>query len=87
MPKVTISNLDQSLEYDSDQPNLLTFLENNKINVQYHCREGFCGACRCRLSKGKIKYIQDPLAFVRKGEILLCCTSPIDDIELDIPNN
>ena len=85
MTKVTIVNTDQSLEFDSDQPNLLTFLENNKVEAQFHCREGFCGACRCKLVNGNIAYQQEPLAFVRKGEILLCCAKPIDDIEIDIP--
>jgi ferredoxin len=85
MPKITISNSDQSLEYDSDQPNLLTFLEKNNINIQYPCREGFCGACRCKLTQGKVTYQQDPLAFVRKGEVLVCCAKPATDIELEIP--
>ena len=85
MPKVTITDLDQSLDYDSDQPNLLTFLESNKITPQFHCREGFCGACRCKLTKGEVAYQQEPLAFVRKGEILLCCAAPQGDIEIDIP--
>lgn len=85
MSKVTVVNTDQSLEFDSDQPNLLTFLEKNKIQTQFHCREGFCGACRCKLVSGKVDYQQEPLAFVRKGEILLCCATPLEDIEIDIP--
>ncbi|AIY65551.1 class I ribonucleotide reductase maintenance protein YfaE [Pseudoalteromonas piratica] len=85
MCKVTIANTDQSLHFDSDQPNLLTFLEKNQLKPQFHCREGFCGACRCKLNSGQVEYQQEPLAFVRKGEILLCCATPIDDIEIDIP--
>ncbi|MDE3270784.1 class I ribonucleotide reductase maintenance protein YfaE [Pseudoalteromonas sp. G4] len=85
MSKVTIANTDQSLDFDSDQPNLLTFLENNNIEPQFHCREGFCGACRCKLVNGNVEYQQEPLAFVRKGEILLCCATPASDIEIDIP--
>lgn len=86
MSKVTISNTDQSLEFDSDHSNLLTFLEANKINVQFHCREGFCGACRCKLKNGQVEYLQEPLAFVRKGEVLVCCSIPSEDIEIEIPD-
>ena len=82
MSKVTVVNTDQSLEFDSDQPSLLTFLEKNKIQTQFHCREGFCGACRAKLCQGSVVYRHEPLAFIRDGEILLCCSTPEGDIAI-----
>ncbi|OUL56821.1 class I ribonucleotide reductase maintenance protein YfaE [Pseudoalteromonas ulvae] len=85
MKQVKISNTDQTLEYESDRYTLLEFLETQKIPVQYQCREGYCGACRCKLTSGEVEYQQEPLAFIRKGEILLCCSKPLDDVELTLP--
>ncbi|MCC5825226.1 class I ribonucleotide reductase maintenance protein YfaE [Alkalimonas sp.] len=82
MPKVQV-NSDTFLEYDK-QGNLLTALEQAKFDVHYQCRQGYCGACRCRLLSGNIRYLQEPLAFVRQGEFLPCCSIPIGDIAIEL---
>lgn len=64
--------------------NLLSQLEDKAIEIHYHCREGFCGACRTRLVKGEINYLLDPLAFIDDDEFLPCCSVPVTDIEIDI---
>lgn len=84
MSKVII-NAQVPLLYDSGQRNLLDFLEQQKHNVSFQCREGFCGACRCKLVAGQVRYLQEPLAFVRRGEFLPCCSVPLGDIEIEIP--
>ena len=61
----------------------LEYLESNDIEIHYHCRDGFCGACRVTLEKGKIEYINgEPLAFIRDNEFLPCCSIPTTDIEI-----
>jgi ferredoxin len=75
----------RSFEFDSSSPNLLVALEQQQLDVSYHCRAGFCGACRCKLVSGQVHYLEEPLAFVRKGEFLPCCTVPMTDIEIEIP--
>jgi len=80
-----IVNSQAPLLYDSGQRNLLDFLEQQKHDVNFQCREGFCGACRCKLLEGKVRYLQEPLAFVRKGEFLPCCSIPLGDISIEIP--
>lgn len=84
MPDVIV-NAQQPLLYDSGQSNLLVFLEQHKHSVNFQCREGFCGACRCKLIVGQVQYLQEPLAFVRKGEFLPCCSIPLGDISIEIP--
>lgn len=81
---VKVSTNEQALEYEPDSPSLLIFLESHNIQPQYQCREGFCGACRCKLKSGEVSYNQEPLAFIRTGDVLLCCAKPVTDIELDI---
>ena len=87
MSKVKVhrnNELESEFNFDSSDGNLLNALQKNNVEVLYHCREGFCGACRCKLKSGSITYINEPLAFVRKGEILTCCSLPESDIEVEV---
>lgn len=76
--------LEIEFEFQSGDKTLLTSLLSQKVDVLYHCREGFCGACRCKLKSGTVEYINEPLAFVRSGEILTCCSNPTSDIEIEL---
>ena len=74
----------QNVEFDSGCSSLLECLEQQKIDVPYQCREGYCGACRAKLVEGSGKYNQEPLAFVREGEVLLCCSKPNGKITIEL---
>lgn len=65
------------------QGTILDTLQKENIQTEYHCREGFCGACRCKLKSGEVEYTVDPLAFIDDDEILPCVTRPLTDIEID----
>ncbi|KUM51595.1 class I ribonucleotide reductase maintenance protein YfaE [Rheinheimera sp. EpRS3] len=84
MPGVKLSN-GVVINFDGSAQTLLEALERKKLEVNFHCREGYCGACRCKLISGEVNYINEPLAFVRKGEFLPCCSVPVTDIEIEIP--
>lgn len=71
---------------EQEDKNILNALEREGIESHYHCRDGYCGACRCKLLKGKVQYAVEPLAFVGDDEILTCCSQPFTDIELDLHN-
>ncbi len=73
-----------NFEFSESDPTLLDALQNRGIEVLYHCREGFCGACRCKLVKGSVSYLNEPLAYVRDGEMLTCCSRPNEDIEIEL---
>jgi ferredoxin len=71
-------------QFDADkEKNLLQTLENNGLEPHYHCRDGFCGACHCKVISGESEYSIEPLAFVREDEILLCCATPKSDLVLE----
>ena len=73
------------LHYDPQDKTLLNCLEKADVEVHYHCRDGFCGACRVTLVSGEIEYPNgEPLAFVGDNEILPCCCIPVSDITLNI---
>ena len=63
---------------------LLECFENHELEVQFHCREGFCGACRTKLLSGKIEYNIAPLAYLDDDEFLPCCSVPKTDIEIEL---
>jgi len=80
-PKITVQG--KAVYYKNNEQTLLDCLESANIEVHYHCRDGFCGACRVTLVSGKINYPQgEPLAFVGDNEILPCCCVPVTDISL-----
>ena len=87
MTKVSVfrSDLDNvEFDYKVEDKTLLDALQNNGVEMLYHCREGFCGACRCKLKGGSVTYLNEPLAYVRKGEILTCCSIPAEPIEVEL---
>jgi len=80
-PKIKVQG--KVVHYNNSEQTLLESLESANIEVHYHCRDGFCGACRVTLVEGEINYpLGEPLAFVGEGEILACCCIPVTDITL-----
>ncbi|XOV78203.1 MAG: class I ribonucleotide reductase maintenance protein YfaE [Aestuariibacter sp.] len=63
---------------------ILESLEAENVEVHFHCREGFCGACRTKLVSGEVEYTTDPLAYIDDDEILPCCCVPLTDVSLTI---
>lgn len=77
----------QDILYQDSHKNLLECLEDSSVEVHYHCRDGYCGACRVTLRKGQVKYPQgEPLAYVAPDEILPCCCEPTSNIVINIDN-
>lgn len=82
-PKIMVQG--KVVPFENNEQTLLECLESANIEVHYHCRDGFCGACRVTLVEGEINYPQgEPLAFVGENEILPCCCIPVTDITLVI---
>ena len=82
-PKIKVQG--KVVPFENNEQTLLDCLESANIEVHYHCRDGFCGACRVTLIEGEINYpLGEPLAFVGENEILPCCCIPVTDITLSI---
>lgn len=81
---ITLADNSQCIEFSTGCPSVLHCLESHQIEVAFQCREGYCGACRATLVSGKVDYNEEPLAFVRDGEILLCCCKPNGDIHIKL---
>jgi carnitine monooxygenase subunit len=55
---------------------LLELAEEVGLAPAFGCRSGICGTCKTRLISGEVDYLDEPLAELGKGEILLCCSVP-----------
>ncbi|MCF6764355.1 class I ribonucleotide reductase maintenance protein YfaE [Thiotrichales bacterium 19S3-7] len=80
MPSLTYNN--QFISYSDQTKTLLEVLEQSEIKVNSQCRNGICGACRCKLIKGEAIYKSSPLAMIKEGEILLCLAQSMYHIEI-----
>ncbi len=69
----------------SSDTTVLSALEAADIHIHYHCREGFCGACRTTLLEGEVEYTTDPLAFIDDDEILPCCCVAKCPLKIKVP--
>jgi ferredoxin len=68
-----------------DDQTLLEALEAQEIDLDYQCRQGFCGTCQILLVHGGVAYEEEPLAFVPKDHILPCCCRPASDLIIELP--
>lgn len=81
--RIHVENLPTPAEHQTDST-LLESLEAAGLDVHFHCRQGFCGACRTKLLEGEVEYKIDPLAFIDDDEILPCCCYPTANIKVKI---
>ena len=61
----------------------LDVMIKNGFDVDYECRDGVCGACRCKF-KGKPIKIREMIGFYTAGETLVCSVSALSDIDIYI---
>lgn len=84
MSRITLNVTGAQLICRDEHPSLLAALEFHHVAIEYQCRAGYCGSCRCRLVAGEVNWLTQPLAFLHPDEILPCCCRAQGDIELDI---
>lgn len=72
----------QIIPVSEDDNSLLETLEKAGVEVQAHCRNGYCGVCRVVKQRGEVDYHADPLAFIEDDEILPCSCKATGDIKI-----
>jgi ferredoxin-NADP reductase/MOSC domain-containing protein YiiM/ferredoxin len=63
---------------------LLEFAEACDIPARWSCRTGVCHTCECGLIGGAVAYQPDPLEPPAEGNVLICCSQPLKDVEIDL---
>ncbi|WP_105901973.1 2Fe-2S iron-sulfur cluster-binding protein [Vibrio gangliei] len=51
---------------------ILEAMEDARLEPEFMCRDGHCGACKCELASGEVEYVGFALAFTQPTEILPC---------------
>lgn len=68
MGRVTLRLSGTEVLCQEEHPSLLVALEAHQVEVEYQCRAGYCGSCRCRLVAGQVDWLTEPLAFISEGK-------------------
>jgi glycine betaine catabolism B len=83
--QVKVKWFDKQLSY-SGRLSVLEFLESSGVDLNYACRTGVCGSCKCKI-KGPIKMLTNA-GLSRKeqkeGYSLACVSYPEGDIEVSL---
>jgi ferredoxin-NADP reductase/MOSC domain-containing protein YiiM/ferredoxin len=83
-PLVTFVKSRITTHWSSSYNSLLELAEACSVPVRWSCRTGVCHNCESGVIDGKLQYSPDPIDPPAEGIALICCSSPLSDIELDL---
>ncbi len=83
-PQISFTRSGLTVPWDSRFSSLLEFAEACDVPVQWSCRTGVCHTCECALIGGAVHYEPDPLEPPATGNVLICCSRPSGDVEVDL---
>jgi ferredoxin-NADP reductase/MOSC domain-containing protein YiiM len=83
-PNISFTRSGVSVPWNSRFGSLLEFAEACDVPVKWSCRTGVCHMCESALIDGSIRYSPDPLDQPAAGNILICCSAPQSELELDL---
>ena len=83
-PRISFTRSGLTVPWNSRYGSLLEFAEACDVPVRWSCRTGVCHMCESGLIDGEICYAPKPLDQPANGNILICCSSPVTAIELDL---
>jgi ferredoxin-NADP reductase/MOSC domain-containing protein YiiM len=83
-PQVSFTRSGLSIPWDGRFPNILEFAEACDVPVRWACRAGVCHTCESALIDGEVRYDPEPLDRPGEGNLLICCSTPLTGIELDL---
>src|SRR5277367_460475 len=83
-PQISFTRSGLTVSWDSRFSSLLELAEACDVPVQWACRTGVCHTCECALIGGTVHYQPDPLAPPAAGNVLICCSTPSGDVEVDL---
>jgi ferredoxin-NADP reductase/MOSC domain-containing protein YiiM len=83
-PQISFTRSGLTVPWDSRFSSLLELAEACDVPVRWSCRTGVCHTCECGLIGGAVQYRPDPLEPPAAGNILICCSTPSADVEVDL---
>lgn len=83
-PQVSFTRSGLAVPWDPSFRSLLELAEACDVAVKWSCRTGVCHTCESALIGGAVSYSPEPLEPPGEGNVLICCSRPQGDIELDL---
>ncbi len=83
-PRVSFTRTGLTVPWDSRFRSLLELAEACDVPVKWSCRTGVCHTCECGLVDGALRYDPEPLDQPAVGNALICCSTPVSEIDLDL---
>lgn len=68
----------------SHYQSILELAEACDVPVRWSCRTGVCHNCESGLVSGSVAYDPEPLEKSAEGNLLVCCSQPIQDAVIDL---
>ncbi|MER7180396.1 MOSC and FAD-binding oxidoreductase domain-containing protein [Streptomyces hyaluromycini] len=83
-PLVTFTRTGVTTPWSPAHASLLELAEACDIPTRWSCRTGVCHTCVTPLVTGDITYTTPPLELPDPGTALVCCTTPVGEVVLDL---
>ena len=83
-PIVTFARSNISVHWNTRFNSILELAEACSVPARWSCRTGVCHNCESALIDGHLRYSPEPLDSPPEGIALICCSTPISDVELDL---
>jgi len=83
-PQISFTRSGLTVPWNSRFANLLELAEACDVPVRWSCRTGVCHTCECALIGGTVHYEPGPLEPPAAGNVLICCSTPSADVEVDL---
>ncbi|HTX36701.1 MAG TPA: MOSC and FAD-binding oxidoreductase domain-containing protein [Bryobacteraceae bacterium] len=83
-PQVSFARSGVTASWGPAFQSLLEFAEACHVPAAWSCRTGVCHTCECGLVGGAVEYQPEPLEPAAEGNLLICCSRPKGDVEIDL---
>jgi MOSC domain-containing protein YiiM/ferredoxin-NADP reductase len=83
-PSVSFSRSNVTVRWNERYQSILELAEACDVPVRWSCRTGVCHICESGLISGDVSYKPEPLEVPARGDLLICCARPRDDLILDL---
>jgi ferredoxin-NADP reductase len=83
-PAVAFARSGLTVPWDERYASLLELAEACSVPARWSCRTGVCHNCEIGLLAGGVTYDPQPIDAPAAGNVLTCCSRPMDDVILDL---
>jgi ferredoxin-NADP reductase/MOSC domain-containing protein YiiM len=83
-PTVAFARSGLTVPWHPRYGSLLDFAEACDVPTRWSCRTGVCHNCETPLLSGMVSYSPQPVEPPAEGNVLICCSTPSEDLVLDL---